>query len=207
MLVDPISSQPLANRARCKRDDRIHEAHEIYDLGYREIDQWVCIDPQCAVPMIACAWSPEKKDGSKYLRPPHFRTHADHKHHPQCTGTETQHGGSGRKVQEMRSGPPKELPSRVRLTKASSHLLQASSSSSHVDDEEPEHGMPRSHEHTTRSILAACQCYVAYRKKRWTRLHVDFCDGSSYRDVFVQLGTGDESLVGSTRILYSQITS
>jgi hypothetical protein len=205
MLVDPSSPQPLANRARCKRDDKIREAHEIYRLGYRETDQWVCIDPQCTVPMIPCAWSPEKKDGSKYLRTPYFRTHPDHKHQPECTGTEAQHGGSGDKVAELQSGPPKELPTRVRLTKAAPHLLQASSLSSHVDDEEPEHGMSRPHEHTSRSILAACQCYVAYPKKRWTRLHVDFCDGNRYRDVFVQLGTGDKSLVGSTRILYSQI--
>jgi hypothetical protein len=205
MLVDPTSSQPLANRARCKRDDKIREAHEIYDLDYRETDQWVCIDRQCAVPMTPCAWSPKKKDGSSYLKAPHFRTHSGHKHQPGCTGTEAQHGGSGDKVPELRSGPPKELPTRVRLTKASPHLLQASSLSSHVDDEEPEHGMSRPHEHTTRSILAACQCYVAYPKRRRTRLHVDFCDGNSYRDVFVQLGTGDKSLVGSTRILYSQI--
>jgi hypothetical protein len=179
--------------------------HEIFRLGYRDTDQWVCIDRQCAVPMTPCAWLPKKKDGSNYLRTPHFRTHAGHKHHSQCTGTEVQHGGSGDKVPELQSGPPKELPTRVLLTKASPRLLQVPSLSSHVDDEEPEHGMSRSHEHTTHSILAACQCYVAYPKKRWTRLHVEFCQGNSYRDVFVQLGTGDESLVGSTRILYSQI--
>jgi hypothetical protein len=205
MFVDPTSSQPLANRARCKRDDKIHEAHEIYNLGYQETDQWVCIDRQCAVPMIPCAWLPEKKDGSKCLRTPYFRTHPDYEHQPQCTGTEAQHGGSGDKVPALRSGPPKELPTRVLLAKASPRLLQAPSLSSHVDDEEPAHEMSRSHEHTTHSILAACQCYVAYPKKRWTRLHVDFCNGNSYRDVFVQLGTGDDSLVGSTKILYSQI--
>jgi hypothetical protein len=64
MLVDPTSSQPLANRARCKRDDKIREAHEIYGLDYRETDQWVCIDRQCAVPMTPCGWLPKKKDGS-----------------------------------------------------------------------------------------------------------------------------------------------
>jgi hypothetical protein len=48
MLVDPTSSQPLASRARYRRDDKIRQAHEIYRLGYRETDQWVCIDPQCA---------------------------------------------------------------------------------------------------------------------------------------------------------------
>jgi hypothetical protein len=205
MLVDSISSQPVANRARCTRDDKIREAHEIYRLGYRDSDRWVCIDPQCAVPMIPCAWLPEKKDGSKYLRTPYFRTHPGHEHKPQCTGTEPQHGGSGDKVPELRSGPPKELPTWVRLKKDSPHLLQAPSFSPHVDDEKRAHEMSRPHEHTTRSILAACQCYVAYPKKRWTRLHVDFCNGHTYQDVFVQLGTGDESLVGSTRILYSQI--
>jgi hypothetical protein len=142
--------------------------------------QMVCIDLQCAVPMIPCAWLPEKKDGSKYLRTPYFRTHPDHEHKPQCTGTEAQHGGSGDNVPELRSGPPKELPTWVRLKKDSPRLLQAPSLSSHVDDEKRAHEMSRPHEHTTRSILAACQCYVACPKKRSTRLHVDFCDGDEH---------------------------
>jgi hypothetical protein len=34
-------------------------------------------------------------------------------------------------------------------------------------------------------------------------LRVDDCEGETYRDVFVMLGTVDVSLIGSTRILYS----
>jgi hypothetical protein len=168
----------------------------------------VCIDPQCAVTMIACAWSPENKDGSKYLRTPILELTPITSINPSTSV----HGdrNSARRVRQQGIGaaerPTKRATDPRSLRKVSPNLLQASSLSSHVDDEEPEHGLSPPHEHTTRSILAACQCYVAYPKKlRWTRLHVDYCDGNWYRDVFVQLGTGDESSVGSTRILNSQI--
>jgi hypothetical protein len=97
MLIDPTSPEPLANRARFKRDGQIHEAHEIFRLGYQDTDQWVCIDRQCAVPMTPCAWLPEKKDGSKYLRTPILQPTPITIIKPQCTGTESQHGGSGGK--------------------------------------------------------------------------------------------------------------
>jgi hypothetical protein len=150
--------------------------------------------------MIPCAWKGDKE----YKRAPYFRTHSKDDHVEGCTGTQAQHGGSKNEPSGRRSGLPAELPTRVLLKKPPPSGLRTPLTRGNealVEGRSPGEG----HEHTRRSIRAACRGYADYPDRRHARLWVDDCDGETYRDVFVMLGTVDVSLIGSTRILYGQI--
>ena len=198
--TDRTGPQHRANQARSLGDGTICEAQEIEALGYREDDEWVCSDTKCPARMIPCAWKGDKE----YKRAPYFRTHSKDDHVEGCTGTQAQHGGSKNEPSGRRSGLPAELPTRVILKKAPPSGLRTPLTRGNealVEGRSPGEG----HEHTRRSIRAACRGYADYPDSRHARLWVDDCDGETYRDVFVMLGTVDVSLIGSTRILYGQI--
>jgi hypothetical protein len=189
-----------ANQARSLGDGTICEAQEIKALGYCKDDEWVCSDTKCSARMTPCAWKGDKE----YKKVPYFRTHSEDDHVQGCTGTQAQHGRSKNEPPGRRSGLPAELPTRVFLEKSppsgprtplirGNEALVAGRS------------LGEGHEHTRRSIRAACQGYADYPDRGHARLRVDDCDGETYRDVFVMLGTVDPSLIGSTRILYGQI--
>jgi hypothetical protein len=198
--ISTVRTRHRANQARSQGDGTICEAQEIKSLGYGEGDEWVCSDTKCSARMIPCAWNDDKE----YKKAPYFKTYFKDDHVEGCTGTQAQRDRSKNEPSGRRSGLPAELPTRVFLKESPpseppTPLTRREEAL--VDGRPPGEG----HEHTRRSIRAACQGYADYPDRRYARLRVDDCDGETYRDVFVLLGTVDASLIGSTRILYSQI--
>lgn len=198
--ISTVRIRHRANQARSQGDGTICEAQEIKSLGYGEGDEWVCSDTKCSARMIPCAWNDDKE----YKKAPYFKTYFKDDHVEGCTGTQVQRGRSKNEPSGRRSGSPAELPTRVFLKESPPSEPRTSLTRR---EEALVDGRPagEGHEHTRRSIRAACQGYADYPDRRHARLRVDDCDGETYRDVFVLLGTVDASLIGSTRVLYSQI--
>ena len=68
------------NQARHGRTGRIHECHDLESLPDAKDGGWVCPDERCAVPLIPCAWEPDKQP----KKAPYFRTGKGQPHKPDC---------------------------------------------------------------------------------------------------------------------------
>jgi hypothetical protein len=160
--------------------------------------------------MSACAWDERSKP---WKVSPYFRQKLPSVPHvPNCYvhGLE-ELAARGRKERiQGEMGFPVPYPSKV--------ILEPRPVEVSIDDTDPDTvGKPghppgnpglnnrRMHHQTHRSIRAVCQFYVDFPYDRDLPLEVQGCDGSTFNEVFVRLGTGGDELIGSQRILYGEV--
>jgi hypothetical protein len=102
-------TEATLNRARHAVQGTIQEARELWKLGYRDNDDWICVDDDCRARMIPCAWKRPndqgqfcKENGVPYKRTPYFR--ADPAHSPGCRAS-IPSGPHGRSPPEFHTDP------------------------------------------------------------------------------------------------------
>ena len=133
-------------------------------------------------------------------QPPHFR--AEEGHSTNCNA-------SRRAVQrdqahpEYRLGIPTDYPARVKFFRERSG---ASRSDVRTPDDGPGSDDPdRPRARSIYRIREACEYYADNPAEHGRRLRIEFCSGSTYRQCFVRLGTGEHGNVGKAWIFYDQI--
>jgi hypothetical protein len=210
---DSVSDRPLdenestSNRAQHAEYGEIREARELWALGYTK-SGWICVDEKCRARMVPCAWErPNEKgkfcneDGVPYQRPPYFR--AEPAHVKGCNAS-LQSAPRDRPTPEIHIGHAVDYPNRVILFQSPQRL-----SSHHPDKQgEPEKRdecTDRRHARWTRSIQEVCEYYADHPEQHWRSLRVDRCQGITYDECFVKLGTGERKNVGRNYIFYDEI--
>ena len=107
-------TEARVNRARHAADGAIREARELWELGYTVDDRWVCVDDNCRVRMVPCAWQRPneqgqfcKENGEPQRQTTHFR--AEPAHLPGCCAS-TLEWPARPSLAGVSHRPPGELP-------------------------------------------------------------------------------------------------
>ena len=198
------------NRARHAVDGAIREARELWELGYTSDDRWVCVDDNCRVRMVPCAWQRPNDQGQfcNEHGQPHKHTayfRAEPSHSPGCRASFFSSARDHR-APEFHIGPPARYPNHVILFQDGAQCATSTNEREAADAQRMQQGGPeRRHAHSVRGIKAACEYYADHPDQHCLRLRVDRCPGETYGDCFVKLGTGELSGVAKNWIFFDEI--
>jgi hypothetical protein len=197
------------NEAIHEKTKRIHAAHELSSLPYATDGRWLCVDEDCGVEMIPCAW--QIKDPPHKVAP-YFRQKHPHKACCSVSGLATLSATSRKARVQTEQEFPLPYPSKV-LFEEKRHLTEAASRGAnrppieHVarprgptsDPSRPEH------HRTVRSIRAVCEFYATIPYDLDLPLKVPGCRGTTIEEIFLRLGSATEPDPDTQYILYDQV--
>lgn len=211
--VSLSASKAVCNRARDADTGEVREANELAQSGQARPRGWVCRNDRCRIELRLCCGDPSsrkgKDKGKPFERPPYFRRLAEHV--PDCWAMlEDGREGTSGEATENEPSYPLEYPEKVTFTRpvrgrARTGKLEAVDEGwlSAVEAFRPAERKLRSLSRDT--IRDACRHYIESADNHQHALVVEDCDGTTYAECFVLVGTGGSELVGSRRVFYAQV--